>query len=118
MMIMMRGLREVELTFDYSAYDQAALVNAVSAPAGCGMIYSFWFTGSVVGAAGGAHTIGFYRDLRPGGGRLNPTSTAISCFDPNFGECEVPEADFTLWHNHMASMYGPMSCHMLKIVDS
>lgn len=117
MMIMVRRLHEVELAFDYSPYDQAALVNAVSAPAGCGMIYSFWFAGSAPGAAGGAHTIGFYRDLRPGRGRLNPTSTMISCFDPNYGECEVPEADFAFWITHMASMYGPMLSHMMKVVD-
>lgn len=117
MMLMMRGLQEIELTFDYSPFIASQLVNAVTAPAGRGMIYSFWFPGTVVGA-NGAHTIGFFRRLRPAGGRLVPVDGYISCFDPNFGECHVLESSFSYWLSQMAAQYGGVvTAHMLKVVD-
>lgn len=116
LMIMLRGLREIELTFDFTAYIEAQITAAVTAPRGRGMVYSFWFPGAVVGAAG-AHTIGFFRRLAPARGKLSPQDAFVSCFDPNFGEHHVPEADFGLWLNQMFAMYGPPTHHMLKTVD-
>lgn len=117
MMIKIRGLKEVELAFDYSAYDQKRLVQCVKSPAGQGMVYSFWFDGAVVGAGGGAHTIGFFRPMAGSRGSLKPSGSNVSCFDPNFGECYVPGIEFNFWFNKMKAMYGPMRHQMMKIVD-
>jgi len=117
MMILVRGLKEVELAFDKVPFSGTQLINELTAPKGPGMVYSFWFRGSVVGAPGGAHTIGFFRRLRPAGGALVPADTHVSCFDPNFGECHVHEANLVYWLNRMMACYGAPVRHMLKVVD-
>ena len=116
MMLSLRGLREVNMPIAYSVFNQASLVSIVNAPRESGMVYSFWFNGSVVGAAGGAHTIAFFRSLKPSRGRYVPTTDSVFVFDPNFGEYHVPTAQFGSWFSTLTSLYGPMSKHMMKFV--
>jgi hypothetical protein len=74
---------------------------------GSGFIYSFWFTGSVVGAEGGAHTIAFYANKAGG-------STVVNLFDPNFGEFLVTIAEFSLLMGELMTRYGPGKNQILR----
>jgi hypothetical protein len=116
MMIALRGLKEVALAIDYRKFDLSGLIGNIAQPQAEGMVYSFWFKGSVPGAAGGAHTIGFYQQLAAGGGQLRHQSDGLSCFDPNFGECYVGWNVFPNWFDQLQASYGPFQNHMLKAV--
>lgn len=118
MMISLRGMKEVELTIPYESYDQKKLVGHVKTPKAAGFIYSFWFNGSVVGAAGGAHTIGFFRPVQGRGGALVPTGDHVSAFDPNFGEYYIPALEFNYWLNKYKDSYGKFTHQMLKFVST
>lgn len=119
MMISLRGLKEKSLRLDYSLFDQNDLINKIIKTDASGMIYSFWFNGSVSGAPGGAHTIGFFRPLVAKRGQLVPNSDFICAFDPNLGEFYIPEADFNNWFNQFKQAYGgSFHHHMLKTVST
>ncbi|OKH45563.1 hypothetical protein NIES2101_26285 [Calothrix sp. HK-06] len=113
-MIAIRGLEEAKLIFDYEAYDQTKLVQALRNPDYSGFLYSFWFPGAVVGATD-AHTIGFFRPMVAKKGKLLPTNEFISAFDPNYGEYLIPELEFNYWLNKLKAVYvGVIKHHMLK----
>ena len=116
MMIMMRGLSEAGLPIDYSAFNRGRLLENVKKPREAGMVYSFWFTGSVVGAAGGAHTIGFFRSLTGRGGKMVSTDGQVVAYDPNFGEYRMDVREFNYWFNKLMAMYGPVQYQMMKFV--
>jgi hypothetical protein len=91
----------------YSAFNVPAVSSKVNAGVGSGFIYSFWFTGSVVGAEGGAHTIAFYANKAGG-------STVVNLFDPNFGEFLVTIAEFSLLMGELMTRYGPGKNQILR----
>lgn len=116
MMISLRGMKEVDLTIPYEPFDQKKLLTQIKTPKAAGFVYSFWFKGSVVGASGGAHTIGFFRPVAGSGGSLKPSGDYVSAFDPNFGEYYVPALEFNYWLNKFKDSYGKFTNQMLKFV--
>jgi hypothetical protein len=122
MMISLRGLSSGGMAILPNIYNFHDLYNLIKNPTYPGMIYSFWFSGSVVGAGGGAHTIGFYRDFVSKGGKYKPADDFVSVFDPNFGEFKVSCADvdtFWLWFYYLANEYGGndvFTTHICKYV--
>lgn len=114
-MIALRGLREERLVVNYRNFDQAELTGAILSPEYAGFIYSFWYT-AVPPAAGGGHTIGFFREVTPRRGRYQPVGTDIHAFDPNFGEYLIPEAELVNWFSTYQACYGTFNQHMLKSV--
>jgi len=120
MPIALRGLKG-SAVIGYSTFNQDDFVKKIKKPDFAGFIYSFWFTDSVVGAPGGAHTIGFYRALTGKGGKLVPTKgyvDHVSAFDPNYGEYYVPVIEFNYWFNKLKQAYGGGLTHqMLKCVS-
>jgi hypothetical protein len=77
-------------------FDAANLYWAIKSPKAPGYLYSFWLNGSVPGAAGGAHSIAFYRSGSVGGGSYK-ASGGVSAYDPNFGEYAMTEDEFWGW---------------------
>lgn len=114
-----RRLKQISpIAIAYKTYVEAELIDKIQAPSGSGFIYSFWFPGSVPGATGGAHTIGFYRTLVGKRGRLMPVNKYISAFDPNYGEYQIDEDYFSIWLARLKRNYGgAFNHHMLKFVS-
>jgi hypothetical protein len=118
MMIAIRGLQEKGMAIDYSAFNLPKFKEAVStSPEYSGIIYSFWFAGSVVGASGGGHSIGFYRELIARRGLLIKDTDYTICFDPNFGEMYIPDAEFNSFYGWIVSAYGAFQLQMAKGVE-
>lgn len=93
----------------YGAYNPDALAHKlkVNALFGTGFIYSFWFSGSVVGAQGGAHSIAFYATSMGG-------HSIIHVFDPNFGEFVLSGDEFGKAFFELMGRYGPVRNHVLR----
>lgn len=118
MMISIRGLKDAALAFDYRKFIVDDLLANITSPDYSGMIYSFWFKGSVSGASGGAHTIGFFRSVKPHHGKMVAEDEYVSGFDPNFGEYRILETEFKGWFTEFMKSYGGIfTHHMLKSVS-
>jgi hypothetical protein len=102
-----RGLQFVHDIIPYSTYSQPNFLQGINSTDVPGMIFSFWFSGSAVGAGGGAHTIAFFRKMQTGRGTTGKADNQVFSFDPNFGECLSIEGDMPAWVNNMLSNYGP-----------
>lgn len=93
--------------FAYKTYFQGEMLPGLNGCVGLGALYSFWFTGSVVGAEGGAHSVAFYSNRH--GGKL-----VIHFFDPNFGEFLIQGDEFVGFWNILTGMYGPVKHHWMR----
>ena len=91
LVLRLRGMEADKPVIDFEAFSQNRLEKILENPGTGGGVYSFWFKGSVPGAASGAHSIAFYRSGTPGGSK---TEGFIYCFDPNFGEFMILQSDF------------------------
>jgi len=93
--------------FGYKQYNANEILSGLRDNVGKGCLYSFWFSGGVVGAEGGAHSVAFY----PGkhGGKV-----AIHFFDPNFGEFLFNEDEFNGFWGTLTNQYGPMRHHWMR----
>jgi hypothetical protein len=109
-----RGLEFVRDIISYSGYNLDNLVQALETTDIAGMLYSFWFSGSAIGAGGGAHTIAFFRKVKSSRGRTGKADNTVLAFDPNFGECWILEGNLPSWIEHMFSQYGPGTYHSLR----
>jgi hypothetical protein len=107
-----RGLQFVEDVLPYEGYTQAQFLDGLNTTSIAGVIYSFWFSGSVVGASGGAHTIAFFRKMKTG--RLGKADNQIYSFDPNFGECLSVEGAMGSWITTLLGNYGPCQHHWMR----
>ncbi len=102
-----RGLAFVRDLVPYSAWSNSTFLQGLCKADVSGIIFSFWFQGSAVGAEGGAHTIAFFRKMRSARGSTGPADNLVFAFDPNFGECLVVEGQLSAWVTDMLSNYGP-----------
>jgi hypothetical protein len=93
--------------FGYKAYNMNEVLHGLRNGVGQGFLYSFWFSGGVVGASGGAHSTAFYA-TRHGG------KPAIHFFDPNFGEFLFQEDEFLGFWNSLTKKYGPLQYHWMR----
>jgi hypothetical protein len=109
-----RGLEFVHDIVPYSAYSDASFVSGIDSTDVPGMIFSFWFSGSVVGAGGGAHTIAFFRAMKTGRGTTHKADNQVFSFDPNFGECLNVDTDMSLWITDMLRNYGPCNYQWMR----
>lgn len=100
-----RGMVRRGIGINYSAYSQAAAIQAINAPRSSGILYSFWFPGAVVGAGDGAHTIAFFRSLAARRGNLTSSGDVFG-FDPNFGEYLIPVAHLDAWFDNLKASYA------------
>jgi hypothetical protein len=111
-----RGLKS-KMVLNYDQFDENRLVDKVikSRPrpidAGVAFVYSFVFNGSVVGAGGGAHTIGFFRKCA-----YNDKDSAgvVLAFDPNFGEYYMFPDELKEWFTSLRSAYAPLTADFMK----
>ncbi|HQT85967.1 MAG: hypothetical protein B7Z58_11895 [Acidiphilium sp. 37-64-53] len=109
-----RGLQFVRDIIPYAAYTEASFLAGLNGTDVAGLIYSFWFTGSVAGAGGGAHTIAFFRKMKTGRGTTGKADNQVFAFDPNFGECLIVEGGLPAWVTDMLSQYGPCNAHWMR----
>ncbi len=93
--------------FAYKQYNINEILPGLRNGIGQGFLYSFWFSGGVVGASGGAHSTAFYATKH--GGKLT-----IHFFDPNFGEFLFQEDEFLGFWNTLTGKYGPMQNHWMR----
>ncbi len=93
--------------FSYKIYSEMEILPGLRNGVGDGFVYSFWFTGGVVGAEGGAHSVAFYANKH--GGKL-----AVHFFDPNFGEFLFTEDEFNGFWNTLTGKYGPLTNHWMR----
>ncbi len=94
--------------FGYKFYSASEILPGLRNGVGQGFLYSFWFSGGVVGAEGGAHSVAFYCTRH--GGKL-----ALHFFDPNFGEFLCNEDEFTGFWNALTGKYGPITNHWMRV---
>jgi len=101
LMLALRGLKlgKKPETHKFENYDQAKIVNGLKAPEEQGFIFSFWWAPNL------AHTIAFFRKATPGGGKLKPSDDQICCFEPNFGEFHIKDANIDKWLNELKKEY-------------
>lgn len=103
--------REFRLTFDdllpMKAFGFSEIQWALSLIPGKGAIYSFWFNGSIPGAAGGAHSIAFYSTTMGG-------QAVFHVFDPNFGEFVCTKPEFRQLMGELFGLYGPVTKHWMR----
>jgi hypothetical protein len=109
-----RGLEFDHDIISYSAYTQAEFLRGLNSTDVSGVIFSFWFSGSVVGAGGGAHTIAFFRSMKTGRGVTGKADNQVFSFDPNFGECLSVEGNMPAWIDDMLSNYGPCNFQWMR----
>jgi hypothetical protein len=114
--VAIRGLVRAEYAIDFSAFSQSALLAVIKTPKYDAMVYTFDFTGSVVGAAGGTHSIAFYRKLQGRRGVVSPQGRWVIAFDPNFGEYAIEALEFNYWLNKEKGSYGPFTQQRLFYV--
>lgn len=110
MVLRLRGLEEQKMLINYEPFSHSRLVNETITRGPCGCIYSFWFTGSVQGASGGAHSVALYRSAS------EKKEGFYSFFDPNFGEFQILPENFSTWFTDFRKEYGPFTDHMLRSV--
>lgn len=94
--------------FAYKSYFEGEILPGLSGCIGLGALYSFWFSGSVVGAEGGAHSVAFYCTTH--GGQLT-----IHFFDPNFGEFLIQANEFLDFWHILTGKYGPLTNHWMRM---
>lgn len=109
-----RGLEFTRDIVPYSAWSEGNFLQGIDKTDVSGLIYSFWFAGSAVGAGGGAHTIAFFRSMKTGGGTTGKADNQIFAFDPNFGECLSVEGEMPAWINAMLGNYGPCQYQWMR----
>jgi len=109
-----RGLKFTRDIVSYGAYSQANFLQGLDKADVSGLIYSFWFNGSVAGAGGGAHTIAFFRKMKTGRGSTSKADNQVFAFDPNFGECLSVEGSMGSWITDMLGNYGPCQSHWMR----
>jgi hypothetical protein len=114
LMARLRGLTTAGDLIAYTSYNVSALKQEVDKTEIAGMLYSFWFDGSVPGAGGGAHSIAFFRNVASRGGKTGKSDSTVVVFDPNFGECWVPDNEYQQWMGSLFGNYGPVKNHWLK----
>jgi len=116
LMLHLRGLKLAKNPgIPYSAYNETEFVNTVTSPKEAGILYSFWFDGKAPGAEGGAHSIAFFRRVKPSKGAMTPTDKTIVFFDPNFGEGECQTDAFKQWVAALKKAYSDkIKHHWLK----
>ena len=102
-----RGLTFARDLIDYSSYSKMNFLLALDKTDLAGIIFSFWFNGSVAGATSGAHTIAFFRTMQTRGGATGKATNRLSAFDPNFGECLIVDGNMPAWVDDMLLNYGP-----------
>ena len=93
--------------FAYKQYIANEVLSGLCGNVGKGCLYSFWFSGGVVGAEGGAHSVAFFPNKH--GGKV-----AIHFFDPNFGEYLLTEDEFGSFWGTLTRQYGPMLYHWMR----
>ncbi|MGI9274844.1 MAG: YopT-type cysteine protease domain-containing protein [Endozoicomonas sp.] len=108
MILRLRGLEAKSAVINYEAFSQSRLRSETITRGGCGFVYSFWFSGSVQGASGGAHSIALYRTSS------EKKEGFYSIFDPNFGEFMILPGKFSSWFTDFRKLYGPFTAHMLR----
>jgi hypothetical protein len=93
----------------YDSYNLTKLAKGLSTQVskGGGFLYSFWFHGSIPGAAGGAHSIAFYVT------RMGLMSV-VHIFDPNFGEFVCSGTEFAQAFKELMQKYGPVHHHVMR----
>lgn len=109
-----RGLEFTSDLVAYSAYTEANFLQGINATDVAGIIYSFWFSGSVPGAGGGAHTIAFFRKIKTARGTSGKADNQVFSFDPNFGECLSVEGSMQAWIQRLLSNYGPCNYQWMR----
>jgi hypothetical protein len=97
--------------FAYKRYIANEILPGLENAVGKGCLYSFWFSGGVVGAEGGAHSVAFYPNKH--GGQL-----AIHFFDPNFGEFLITGNEFASFWGILTAKYGPMRHHWMRSCET
>ena len=110
MIMRLRGLDAKSATIPYGVFSKSQLKKTTLTNGGCGYVYSFWFSGSVQGASGGAHSIAMYRSSS------DKSSGFYHVFDPNFGEFMILPDNFVRWFSSFSKEYGPFNYHMLRQV--
>jgi hypothetical protein len=91
----------------YGTYDYSALKRKIVNGFGLAFLYSFWFSGSIVGAEGGAHSVAFSVVQ-------HNVTIAIHFFDPNFGEFLFTSEEMDDFWRELVNTYGPMRNHWLR----
>lgn len=109
-----RGLKFTSDIVPYSTFSAVEFLKGINAASVSGMIYSFWFSGSVAGAGGGAHTIAFFRKMKTARGATSKADNQVFSFDPNFGECLSVEGNMQAWITDMLSKYGPCNAQWMR----
>jgi hypothetical protein len=116
---LLRGLKS-KIVMDFNWFNSVRVRRAVKKArprpkdSGVGLVYSFQFNGAVVGAGGGAHTIGFFRKCSY---RDSDSAGSILAFDPNFGEYYMFPDEFRGWFRDLRRQYGPFTTDYMKEAD-
>lgn len=109
-----RGLQFAGDRVPYSNYSKESFLQGINTTDIAGLIYSFWFSGSVPGAAGGAHTIAFFRQMATRRGSTAKADNRIFAFDPNFGEFLMVEGQLPAWIDDLFGNYGPCNAQWMR----